>query len=208
MTGIRKELDRRRRMKGSLFSAKNLALLGMFIALMLLLDMMGFGYIPIGPIAITTMHIPVIIGAVYGGKKYGIILGLAFGISSWIKAVRGMSGIFTPAFINPIVSVFPRFLMGFLTALLADALYKYRDKPLLFYGAPAFVGSMVNTVFVLGLLYILYLSEFTVALNLSGWELFLMLATTGAVNGIPEALIASAVTIPLMKAMKRKAGRS
>lgn len=191
-------------MKDSLFNAKDLAMLGMFIALMLLLDVMGFGYIPIGPIQVTTMHIPVIIGSIYGGKKYGIILGLAFGFSSWIKAVRGMSGIFTPAFVNPIVSIFPRFLMGFLTATIADVLYRRKDNSLIAFGVPAFVGSMVNTVFVLGLIYILYLSEFTQTLELSSWGLFTMLATTAGVNGISEALVASAVTIPIMKAVKRK----
>ena len=214
LTGIRKELDRRKKMdqkmekqivgKGGIFEAKSLALLGMFVALMMLLDGMGFGFIMVGPIAITTMHIPVIIGALIGGRKYGIILGLAFGISSWIKAMQGLSGVFTVAFVNPLISILPRFLVGLVTALLGELLEKRKANFFVAYGIPAFVGSMTNTVLVLGSIFIVYGNQVATALGQASGQVLSMILSIAAVNGIPEALVASAVAIPLCKAYKKR----
>ena len=44
-----------------------------------------FGYIPLGFMNATIIHVPVIIGAIILGPKYGGFLGLVFGITSLWK---------------------------------------------------------------------------------------------------------------------------
>ena len=62
------------------------------------------------------MHLPVLLGAVSGGVRRGVILGFAFGIASWIQAMQGVTGL-NVYFIYPWISVLPRVLFGFLAGL-------------------------------------------------------------------------------------------
>lgn len=53
---------------------KKMALLGIFIAIVLALAFSGIGYIPLGFMNATIVHIPVIVGAILLGPKEGMIL--------------------------------------------------------------------------------------------------------------------------------------
>ena len=69
----------------------------------------NLGYIQVGGMAITIIHIPVIIAAVLFGYKSALLMGIAFGVTSMIvAATRGVGG--DILFINPLVSVVPRVL--------------------------------------------------------------------------------------------------
>ena len=62
---------------------KNLAFMSLFIAIEILMVMVPFlGFIPIGPLRATTLHIPVIIAGIVLGKNKGAQVGLVFGLSS------------------------------------------------------------------------------------------------------------------------------
>jgi uncharacterized membrane protein len=50
---------------------KKFTLTAMFLAIMILLAVTPLGFIPIGPINATTMHIPVIIASIVLGPKIG-----------------------------------------------------------------------------------------------------------------------------------------
>ena len=51
---------------------KNLSFMSLFIAIEILMVMVPFlGFIPIGPLRATTLHIPVIIAGIVLGKKTG-----------------------------------------------------------------------------------------------------------------------------------------
>ena len=54
---------------------RRMALLGIFIGFELVLMLTPLGYIPIGPLKATTLHIPVILIAVACGWKEGAVLG-------------------------------------------------------------------------------------------------------------------------------------
>ena len=56
------------------------------IALVVLFGMTPLGLIPVGTLNATILHIPVIIGVIALGLKPGIILGLAFGLVSTLRA--------------------------------------------------------------------------------------------------------------------------
>ena len=58
---------------------KNLAFMSLFIAIEILMVMVPFlGFIPIGPLRATTLHIPVIIAGIVLGKNKGAQVGLVF----------------------------------------------------------------------------------------------------------------------------------
>ena len=63
------------------------AVTGIFGALCIVLSVTPFGFIQIGPLALTIMHIPVIAATVLGGLIPGVGVGLVFGISSLIRTL-------------------------------------------------------------------------------------------------------------------------
>lgn len=76
-----------------------LVLTGLFVAIIVVLANTPLGYIPLGVINATTIHIPVIIGAIFLGPKKGGFLGGVFGLSSFLKStfVPGVSSfVFSP----------------------------------------------------------------------------------------------------------------
>lgn len=74
----------------------------------------GLGFIPVGPTRATIMHIPVIIGAIIEGPLVGGLIGLLFGLFSMFQAVTNPTPV-SFVFLNPIVSVLPRILIGIVT---------------------------------------------------------------------------------------------
>lgn len=86
--------------------------LAMFIAIITVMSFVPWlGFITIGGVAITIIHIPVLIGAIFGGKKVGIILATTFGVLSMIRAFMTPDA-FNIFFQNPLVSILPRFIFG------------------------------------------------------------------------------------------------
>ena len=62
-----------------------LALAAVFVAIIVIMAFTPFGYIPMGFMYATVIHIPVIIGAILLGPKYGAFLGMVFGFTSMWK---------------------------------------------------------------------------------------------------------------------------
>ena len=80
---------------------KQLVLTALFAAIIIIMASVPFlGYIPLGLMNATIIHIPVILGALFLGPKKGAFLGFLFGLTSLIKAT------FTP---NPTSFVFSPF---------------------------------------------------------------------------------------------------
>lgn len=81
-----------------------LVLTAFFLAILLLLATVPFlGFIPIGPLNATTLHIPVIVASLVLGPRVGGFLGASFGLISMIRStiiVTPLSFVFSP-FIAP-----------------------------------------------------------------------------------------------------------
>lgn len=95
---------------------KNLSVRKMVITSVLggitaVLGLTPIGLIPVGPTRATTMHIPVIIGAIMEGPLVGAFVGLIFGLISMFQAITNPTPV-SFVFLNPIVSVIPRILIG------------------------------------------------------------------------------------------------
>ena len=69
-------------MKKTMHDTRYMATLAMLCGVLLVMGMTGIGFIPLPVIKATTMHIPVILGAVLLGPKAGAVLGCVFGLCS------------------------------------------------------------------------------------------------------------------------------
>ncbi|MDY6065794.1 MAG: ECF transporter S component [Finegoldia sp.] len=110
-------------MKKKEYDNKSIVTVALFAAVTFVLAISPLGFIPIGFINATTMHIPVIIAAIYISPKMGALVGGIFGLISLVRSIFFPS-IMTPFIINPMVSVFPRIFIG----LVAGYVYLFLSK--------------------------------------------------------------------------------
>lgn len=158
-------------------STRKIAVAGMLGAFSVVLSMSPIGYIPIPFLGIdaTTMHIPVIIGAILGGPVVGTMVGIIFGVSSFLRA----GSVYVT---DPLVSIFPRLFIG----IASYYAYKKFKHPV----AASIAGTLTNTVGVLSMIFI------------RGYLPFSMVATIAGLNGTAEVIISSIIVFILMKGLK------
>ena len=90
---------------------RKLTMVGILSAISIFLGLTPLGFIPLGGLNITIMHIPVIVGSLMEGPLVGMSIGLIFGIFSMVNAVLRPSPL-SFVFLNPLISVLPRVLIG------------------------------------------------------------------------------------------------
>ncbi|MCX8013260.1 MAG: ECF transporter S component [Rectinema sp.] len=162
---------------------------GALSAVSIALFLTPFGYIPwFAGASLTIMHVPAIIGAVLEGPAVGAIIGGIFGITSLIKAATAPQGPIDVFFTNPLVSILPRILVGLCAWAVFSFLKRINRKVSL--AAAGLVGSMVNSVFVLGMLVVLNAIPFQVA------------AGVFIANSLVEAAAAAILTLGVVSAWK------
>ncbi len=111
---------------------KMIAIDALFIALIIIFTFTTYlGYIPVGPVTFTTMHILVILGAMLFGYKRGLLYGFAFGLSSLIRAAVMPTGAMDTIFVNPFISILPRMLFGFLAGYLFELIRGFENKKII-----------------------------------------------------------------------------
>lgn len=96
------------------FNVRSMAIIGVLGAISVVLGVTPLGFIPVGPTRATIMHIPVIIGSIMEGPIVGGLVGLIFGLFSIFQAVTNPTPV-SFVFLNPLVSVVPRVLIGITT---------------------------------------------------------------------------------------------
>ncbi len=142
---------------------REMTILAMFIAIIAVLGLVpnGFGgtigFIKIAPnLEATIIHIPVLIGAALLGRKFGIYLGLAFGVVSNIAAFIYAS----PLFIYPWVAVLPRFVFGLIIYDLTHIFVRLFKNKFLGLGISFFILTFLHTVMVLTMMLTSYTMVF------------------------------------------------
>ena len=136
---------------------RRMAQMAILAAIVVLMAFTPLGYLRTGPVSITFLMIPVVIGAVVVGPAAGAILGGIFGVTSFIQCF-GMEPFGTLLFgINPfftfIMCMIPRILAGWLPGLLFKALQRIDRTKLVSYAASCLSGALLNTLlFLAGLL--------------------------------------------------------
>jgi uncharacterized membrane protein len=174
---------------------RKIVVAGALGALSIALMLTPLGMIP-GPFgaSLTTMHVPVIIGAVLEGPVVGSCIGAIFGVTALVKAATAPQGPIDPFFVNPLISVLPRLLVG-LAAWLAYRAFRGRFEAAA--AATAGVaGSLANSFFVLGALVLFGAIPPATAAMVFGF------------NSTIEAVLAAVLTLGVVVAWKGIEGRS
>lgn len=170
---------------------RNLARAGILCALIIVMTVVPYtGYIYYGLIEITTLHIVVAVGAVLLGWQYGAVLGLVWGITCMLRALT--NPLWAP-FVNPLISLVPRVLVGAVGGLVASGLRKLRLRTGLVSALSAAAATLTNTVLVLSALKLF--SAVLTGVPLLGT----IYATLIGVNGSIE-LVAAIILVPVIVA--------
>lgn len=176
---------------------KSLAITAAMGALIIVMGLTHIGFIPwFSGASITIMQIPVIIAAIIAGLGSGIGTGLIFGIFSLIQAAIAPIGPLDPFFVNPLVSVLPRVLMGVGTYFCFKffSLFPKFPKPIN-YAMSGLVGSLINTCLVLLMLVLIKAMDFKMFIA--------VLVANGlleaAASAIITCIVVSLITMPKKK---------
>lgn len=188
----------------------SVALMG---AIIIVLANTPLGMIQLPIIKATTVHIPVIIGAILLGPSAGAILGVVFGICSLISNTMAptlLSFAFSPFMsttgifgaIKAIwVSVGCRILIGVAAGWLWKLLEKVKVNQVIALPIVGFVGSMVNTIAVMGSIYVLFAKEYAQAREVGITAVWGLIMGTITASGIPEAIAAAVLVLALGKVL-------
>lgn len=198
-------------------NTKDLVTAAFLLAVIILLSLtpLGFVRLPLLP-ELTILHVPVIIGSILLGLKYGAFLGFAFGMSSFLNATFApglISFAFSPYYSvgdihgnawSLVVAFLPRILVG-ITPWLAykglGRLLKFKGSDSISLAVSGVVGSLTNTIIVLGLIGIFFTKEFSTLMGTTSGLLFKGILGIVATNGIPEAILAGVITVAVCKAV-------
>ncbi len=184
-----------------------IAFYAIYTALIAILTFVPYiGFISIGPVSLTTIHVAVLVFSYLAGWKHSAFFGLIFGLSSLLVSATHPSGILDPFFVNPLISVLPRVLFSFIAGVLMSLAKKIHNKAL--HGVTIAVISLVTTflhsVMVLGMCGLLYFDVLNAKLADAGaggyWIAF---GVTLLTNTLPEMALAFVLVYPIGLALKR-----
>lgn len=186
---------------------------GLMAAIVIVLANTPLGMIQLPIIKATTVHIPVIIGAILLGPMAGAILGGVFGVCSLISNTTAptlLSFAFSPFMsttgilggIKAIwVSVGCRILIGVAAGWLWILFKKIQLNQVVALAVTGFVGSMVNTVAVMGSIYLLFAQQYAQAKDVAVTAVWGLVMGTVTASGIPEAIAAAVIVAVVAKVL-------
>lgn len=192
-----------------------MATLAMFCGVLLVMGMTGIGFIPLPVIKATTMHIPVILGAVLLGPAAGAVLGAVFGLCSiWANTTtpgllafafspfmttEGLPGVLKSLWI----ALGCRILLGVIAGWLWRLTKRTLKQDYLALPVTAAVSTICHTVLVMGSIYLLLAQQYAQAKNVAITAVFGLVMGTVTASGIPEAIIAAVLVTVIGKALLR-----
>lgn len=192
---------------------QNMVKLALFAGIIVVLSMTPLGYIPLGVIKATTIHIPVILGSILLGWKAGAVLGGIFGLTSLVVNTITpslTSFVFTPFYSldgsggslwSLVVCFVPRILVGILPYFIYRGIQKLHGSDIVSLGIAGFLGSMTNTLLVMNLIYLLFGERWGTAKQISSDLIYKTILGVIAANGIPEAIVAAVITAAVGKVL-------
>ena len=191
-------------MKAKKHDTRWMVSVALMAAIVIVLANTPLGMIQLPIIKATTVHIPVILGA---------ILGAVFGICSLVSNTMAptlLSFAFSP-FLSTTgipgalkaiwISVGCRILIGVAAGWLWVLFTKIKLNQFIALPIVGFVGSMVNTVTVMGSIYFLFAQQYAEAKEVAFTAVFGLVMGTVTASGIPEAIAAAILVLALGKVL-------
>ena len=200
-------------MKSTKRDTRYMATLAMLCGLLLVMGMTGIGFIPLPVIKATTMHIPVILGAVLLGPGAGAALGAVFGLCS-IWANTTTPGLLSFAF-SPFMSTDGltgvlkslwialgcRILFGLIAGWLWKLAKRVLKQDYIALPVTAAIATICHTLLVMGSIYVLLAQQYAAAKNVAITAVFGLVMGTVTASGIPEAIVAAILVTVIGKAL-------
>ena len=183
------------------------------MAIEIIMAVTPLGFVPLGFTKATTIHIPVVIGAIFLGPLAGAILGGAFGILSII--INTVSPALTSFVFSPfitiggaqgniwslVIALVPRMLIGIVAYYSYKWVSKIDKTKVIAYATAGVVGSLTNTVLVMSGSYIFFGQQYAAAKEVTFEALFGVIMGIIGVNGIPEAIVAAIIVTLVCKVL-------
>ena len=183
----------------------------LLMAIVILLANTPLGMIQLPIIKATTVHIPVIIGAIVLGPLAGAILGATFGVCSLLSntfAPTLLSFAFSP-FLSTTglagcvkalwVAIGCRIMIGVVAGWLWIFFKKVKCNQNIALALTGFIGSMTNTIFVMGSIFVLFAKQYAEAREVASSAVFGLIMGTIATSGVPEAIAAAILVFAIGK---------
>lgn len=200
-------------MKNKKRDTRYMATLAMLCGVLIVMGMTGIGFIPLPVIKATTMHIPVILGAVVLGPSAGGVLGGVFGLCS-IWANTTAPGLLSFAF-SPFmttegligaakslwIALGCRILFGLIAGWIWLLMKKISKKEYITLPITAAVSTICHTLLVMGSIYVLLAQQYAAAKNVGISAVFGLIMGTVTASGIPEAIVAAILVTVIGKAL-------
>ncbi|MCR5273434.1 MAG: ECF transporter S component [Lachnospiraceae bacterium] len=188
-------------MNGKKLSTKQLTILGLMTAVLLIMAYTPLGYLNIGPLAITFNVIPVAIAAITCGPLGGAIIGGVFGLTSFGQCIGigGVSAMGATLFaINPFLAFVQRFIPRLLDGLIIAFIYKGVHKATKKVSVSAFVtgffSAFLNTVFFMSSLVLLFGNTDYVQEMIGGRNIIVFICATVGINAVCEMISSTILT--------------
>lgn len=180
---------------------------------------LGFIMIPFLAIKATLVHLPVIVGGALLGPGVGAVLGGVFGLCSIINntlypgptsfvfspfiaaGLYGLAGVLK----SLVIALVPRILVGVAAGLIAGPRRQGTRLRLLVGGV---CSSMVNTLLVMGGIYLLYGRDYAQTIGQSYQLLLAYILGVVSFNGVIEALLAALLTAAIVPVLRRVVHRT
>lgn len=187
--------------------------LALFSGIIVVLSLTPLGYIPLGVIRPTTVHIPVILGSILLGWKSGAILGGLFGLTSFLTNTFTpvlTSFVFTPFYSlgnekgniwSLAVCFIPRILTGVVPYFIYRGIKKLCKSDAAALAISGFAGSMTNTLLVMNMIYFFFGESWGSVKGIAPDLVYKTILTVIATSGIPEALIAALISAAVGKVL-------
>lgn len=187
---------------------QKMTILSMFVAIEIILSITPLGYLNLGFISITTMHIPVIFAGMLLGKVHGSILGFVFGLTSFLKATFApniTSFCFSPFyslgnihgnFWSLVIAFVPRILLGYLSGLLYRHAKKLTKNKMIATSVIAIGMTLLHTLMVMGMIWVFFGGTYAQVTGVAVGAVILVVLTS---NGLLEMLVAGVVLPMLMR---------
>lgn len=189
----------------------NMVIFSMLLAIEVVMSFTPLGFLRIGLLSVTMLHIPVIICAMALGKKYGAALGFIMGFCSFYNATFSptiTSFCFTPFFsmggvegnwTSLLIAFIPRIALGYGAGAIYERLKSKNGRTAA--ALSGLSGALINTIGVLGGIWIFFKEPYEAVL---GNTIVALLMTTVGVNSIAEAVVGVIAAMAVHTVLKHR----
>ncbi|MEE0954379.1 MAG: ECF transporter S component [Eubacterium sp.] len=188
----------------------------LLIAVTIIMGMTPLGTIRTPFLSVSLVTVPVALAAMLIGPMGAFACGTVFGITSFINALTGASGLLSTLFnINPfgvfVTAIIARMLDGIFDGLIFKGLHKVLKRNPLSYYLTGLAAPVLNTVFFMGSLVLFfyntdYIQEMASGLGAANPMAFIiaLVGIQGVIEAIVGCALAGTVGLLVAKALQRR----